>query len=63
MYLGGVMKASENQPPGLNIHKAKYMIKDLERTSKLYGFKIKQHPKFGQYMFESLAVMRLVCSV
>jgi len=44
MYLGAIMKASENTPPGLNLRKAKYMIKDLERSSDVYGFKIKYHP-------------------
>ena len=63
MYLGAIMKASENTPPGLNLRKAKYMIKDLERSSDVYGFKIKYHPLFNKYMFESLKVMRLVCSV
>ena len=41
MYLGAVMKASENTPPGLNRLKAKFMIKDLERSGKIYGFDIK----------------------
>ena len=41
IYLGAVMKASKNTPPGLNKLKAVYMLKDLERSSEIYGLNIK----------------------
>ena len=33
IFLGAIMKAAENTPPGLNPRKAVYMIKDLKRSS------------------------------
>jgi len=63
VFLGAIMKASENTPPGLIPNKGRWMIKDLHRWSQLYGFPLKRHPDFGKLMFESIKPMRLVTCV
>ena len=40
IFLGGIMKASNNTPPGLIPNKALYMTKDLTRWGELYQIPI-----------------------
>ncbi|KAI8924689.1 thioredoxin-like protein [Entophlyctis helioformis] len=44
-FLGGVMAASKNTPPGTNPYKARYMARDLVRNGKLFNVPIKGMPK------------------
>lgn len=45
-FLGGVMKGSQNRPPGENAVKAQYMLKDLERLGRLHGLSFSFPPVF-----------------
>ncbi len=46
MFLGGVMKATGNQPPGTLPVKGKYMGMDLMRCCKRYGLPLHFNPHF-----------------
>ena len=51
IFLGGVMKRSENKPPGLNPLKAQYMHKDLNHCSKYYNIKLVLPQNMLQLLF------------
>ena len=40
IYLGGIMKATGNKPPGLIPEKASYMLKDLKRASDFFNVEV-----------------------
>lgn len=46
MFLGGVMQATGNRPPGTVEAKAKYMGQDLPRCVNRYGLVLKMNPHF-----------------
>lgn len=46
MFLGGVMKATGNQPPGMVAAKGKYMAADMARCCKRHGIEIYSNPHF-----------------
>lgn len=46
MYLGGVMKATGNQPPGMIPAKGAYMGRDLLRCCQQHGLDLHFNPKF-----------------
>ncbi|MEM8617959.1 MAG: 2-hydroxychromene-2-carboxylate isomerase [Pseudomonadota bacterium] len=46
MFLGGVMQATGNRPPGMVAAKAKYMGADLARACKRYGITMHMNPNF-----------------
>ncbi|MEL7539691.1 MAG: 2-hydroxychromene-2-carboxylate isomerase [Pseudomonadota bacterium] len=46
MFLGGVMKATGNQPPGMVPAKGKYMSQDMARCCKRHGIEIHSNPHF-----------------
>ena len=46
MCLGGVMKATGNQPPGMVAAKGKYMLQDMARCCKRHGIQIFSTPHF-----------------
>ena len=46
MFLGGVMQATENRPPGTVKPKAKWMAQDLQRFAKRYGVPYAPNPHF-----------------
>ena len=46
MFLGGVMQATENRPPGTVKAKAAWMAKDLQRFAKRYGVVYAMNPHF-----------------
>ncbi len=46
MFLGGVMKATGNQPPGMVPAKGKYMGADMARCCKRHGIEIFSNPHF-----------------
>ena len=46
MFLGGVMKATGNQPPGMVPAKGKYMQQDMARCCKRYGIEIFSNKHF-----------------
>ena len=46
MFLGGVMQATGNQPPGMVAAKGKYMSKDVPRCAARYGLKFAFNPAF-----------------
>jgi hypothetical protein len=60
MYLGAVMKSTDNRPPGLVPAKAAYMTADLARLGPQWGLRLVQHPEFPTIMFNGLAPIRLV---
>ncbi|KAJ8330642.1 hypothetical protein QVD99_005654 [Batrachochytrium dendrobatidis] len=60
-YLAGVMHESENQPPGMNKFKAKYMYKDLVRNGKLYNVPLTAIP--SKFPDNSLKAQRILTAV
>jgi 2-hydroxychromene-2-carboxylate isomerase len=46
MFLGGVMQATENRPPGTVAAKGRWMAADLGRFAKRYGVTYKMNPHF-----------------
>jgi 2-hydroxychromene-2-carboxylate isomerase len=46
MFLGGVMQATENRPPGTVAAKGRWMQADLERWAKRYGVSFARNPHF-----------------
>src|SRR5262245_54082025 len=46
MFLGGVMQATENRPPGTVKAKGKWMAQDLARWAKRYGVTYRVNPHF-----------------
>lgn len=46
MFLGGVMQATGNRPPGLVPAKGKYMNRDLARCCQRYGLSLHFNPHF-----------------
>jgi 2-hydroxychromene-2-carboxylate isomerase len=46
MFLGGVMQATGNRPPGMVPAKGKYMGQDLARCTKRYGLPLHFNPHF-----------------
>lgn len=48
MFLGGVMQATGNRPPGTVVAKGVYMSRDLERWARRYGVPMKMNPSFPQ---------------
>ena len=46
IFLGGVMKATGNQPPGMVPAKGKYMAADMARCCKRHGITIYSNPHF-----------------
>lgn len=63
-YLGAVMKASQNQPPGLNAFKAKYLMEDVKRLSMYMQLPLTQPSNFFTgAMFSGLQPMRMMTAV
>ncbi|MBR9834919.1 MAG: 2-hydroxychromene-2-carboxylate isomerase [Alphaproteobacteria bacterium] len=46
MFLGGVMQATGNRPPGMVPAKGKYMSEDLARNCKRHGLVLHMNPNF-----------------
>lgn len=46
MFLGGVMQATGNQPPGMVAAKGKYMGRDIARCANRYGLPFAFNPHF-----------------
>jgi len=46
MFLGGVMQATGNRPPGTVAAKGAYMTRDLERWARRYGVPMAMNPHF-----------------
>jgi len=55
MFLGGVMQATGNRPPGTVVAKGVYMSRDLERWARRYGVTIQMNPSFP---LNTLAALR-----
>lgn len=55
-FLGGVMKAAENRPPGLVAAKARYMLTDLERWASSYGVPMRFAARFPQNTLRAMRV-------
>ncbi|KAM4703926.1 glutathione S-transferase kappa 1 [Rhinophrynus dorsalis] len=64
-FLGGIMQASGNSPPAMVPNKGAYMVKDLERLSKVYEVPLRQPKDFFQSVIKkgSLSAMRFVTAV
>uniref|UniRef100_S4RZZ3 Glutathione S-transferase kappa n=2 Tax=Petromyzon marinus TaxID=7757 RepID=S4RZZ3_PETMA len=64
-FLGGVMAASGNKPPGLVPNKARYMAKDLERLRDYFQLPIALPRNPAEAMFQkgSLAAQRFLTAV
>jgi 2-hydroxychromene-2-carboxylate isomerase len=58
MFLGGVMQATENRPPGTVPAKGKWMQADLQRFAKRYGVPFARNPHFPML---TLMVQRAAC--
>lgn len=46
MFLGGVMQATGNRPPGMVAAKGKYMGQDMQRCAKRIGIELYMNPHF-----------------
>lgn len=57
------MKASENVPPGSNPTKARYLLKDLSRVSKMWGIKIKTTSPPKHFPMNTITSMRLLTAI
>jgi 2-hydroxychromene-2-carboxylate isomerase len=56
MFLGGVMQATGNRPPGTLEIKGKYLRQDITRWAKHYGIAYNRNPKFP---LDTLKALRL----
>ena len=54
MFLGGVMEATGNKPPGALPVRGKYLTKDIKRWAKNYGIPFKFNSIFPQNTLKSL---------
>ncbi|KAL2919482.1 hypothetical protein HK105_201128 [Polyrhizophydium stewartii] len=59
--LSGIMQASENQPPGFNRFKGRYMASDLVRNGKLFGVPLTRIPR--EFPVNTLRAQRLLTYV
>eukprot|EP00730_Choanoeca_flexa_P011443 TRINITY_DN2561_c0_g1_i2.p1 TRINITY_DN2561_c0_g1~~TRINITY_DN2561_c0_g1_i2.p1 ORF type:complete len:201 (+),score=33.47 TRINITY_DN2561_c0_g1_i2:63-665(+) len=62
VLIGGIMKATGNQAPGLNPYKQKHMINDIQRQCESYKIPYTQHPDLMAKLFKqgSLKAQRLL---
>jgi 2-hydroxychromene-2-carboxylate isomerase len=60
VYLSGVMKAANNQPPGTVPARGLYLYKDLLRWSSLYGLSFRMSPHFP---LDTLRALRVTLAV
>jgi glutathione S-transferase kappa 1 len=63
VYLGSIMKQSQNSPPAMVPNKANYLTADLQRLSAYYALPISIPDYFPELMFKSLSLMRLLAAV
>lgn len=61
MFLGAVMQATGNRPPGLVPAKGKYMSDDLRRCCERYGISFRMNPNFP--MMNTRPVLRMACAL
>ena len=61
IFLGAVMKATGNRPPGLVPAKGTYLGHDLARCSKRYGIDFRLHPEFP--MMNTRPALRAACGL
>jgi len=54
MFLGGVMQATGNKPPGTLEIKGMYLRKDIARWALRYGVEYNRNPKFPQNTLKAL---------
>jgi 2-hydroxychromene-2-carboxylate isomerase len=54
MFLGAVMQATGNKPPGTLEVKGKYLRKDIARWAEHYGIVYKRNPNFPQNTLKAL---------
>lgn len=62
MFLGGVMQATENRPPGTVKAKGKWMWEDLKRFAKRYGVAFAHNPN-PHFPMLTLAAQRIAVGV
>ncbi|XP_006819334.1 glutathione S-transferase kappa 1-like [Saccoglossus kowalevskii] len=64
-FLGGIMHHSENTPPAMNPHKARYGVKDLHRLRNYYKIPMNEPADFVDVMFVkgSLSAQRLLTAI
>ncbi|WKX97495.1 hypothetical protein Q1695_013284 [Nippostrongylus brasiliensis] len=48
--LGGIMKGSNNRPPGLVKNKSMYMLRDLQRNNEFWGMQLTPSPNFMKWL-------------
>ncbi|WP_084396279.1 2-hydroxychromene-2-carboxylate isomerase [Henriciella aquimarina] len=61
MFLGAVMKATDNRPPGLVPVKGVYMSKDLERCCRRHGLGFRMNPHFP--LMNTRPLLRAACGL
>lgn len=54
MFLGAVMEATGNRPPGTVAAKRQYMMTDIDRWAKRYSLPFKMNPVFPQNTLKAL---------
>ncbi len=61
MFLGAVMQATDNRPPGMVPAKGAYMMKDLQRCTTRYGLDFRMNPYFP--MVSTRNLLRATCGL
>lgn len=56
MFLGGVMKAADNRPPGTVAAKRRYLEVDLDRWARRYGIPLRLNSTFPQNTLDALRI-------
>ncbi|XP_065199235.1 glutathione S-transferase kappa 1-like [Sycon ciliatum] len=65
VFLGGIMHATGNQPPGLLQQRGEYMVKDLKRLAEYMDIPLKTNPECWQYIITkgTLTAQRFLTAV
>ena len=61
MFLGAVMQATGNRPPGMVAAKGAYMMTDLQRCTSRYGLAFRMNPYFP--MVSTRNLLRAACGM
>ncbi|MGB3625341.1 MAG: 2-hydroxychromene-2-carboxylate isomerase [Henriciella sp.] len=61
MFLGAVMQATGNRPPGMVPAKAKYLPQDIQRCCRRYGITFRMNPHFP--LMNTRPALRAACAL
>lgn len=61
VFLGAIMRGTDNRPPGFVPAKNAYMQKDIQRSCRRYGIEFRMHPGFP--MMNTRPALRIACAL